>query len=246
MRIAFAAIAIGALLMCSACSISAIEGSGVVTRETRSVSGFDRIALSHTGRVILTQGEHEGITVSADDNLMEYIVTEVRGGTLRIGLTSTASMGRFRPSEPLVFEVSFKDLSALSISGSGSFELGELATPSLDISVSGCGDIEIERVVTDKVRMSISGSGEVTLGGEAQELSISVSGSGDCRTQDLHVRRAEVSVSGSGTVVLSADEELDVRISGSGSVRYLGNPSVTTSISGTGSIKAAAGSASSA
>lgn len=218
--------------------MSRIEGSGVIAREDRDVEGFDSIALSHTGRVILTQGDVESLTVTADDNLLTHIVTEVRGRTLHIGLDRKASFGIFRPTEPLVFEVSFRELVGLSISGSGSYEADGFETGLLSMAVSGSGDIDLEGLVADGVSIAISGSGDVDLEGEADELVISVSGSGDCRTENLDARVAAVAVSGSGVVILSAEESLDVRISGNGDVGYYGSPSVTKSVSGSGDIEA--------
>jgi hypothetical protein len=216
----------------------AIEGSGVMAREERDVEGFDSIALSHTGRVILTQGNVESLAVTADDNLLEHVVTEVRGGTLHIGLDRAASMGIFRPTEPLVFEVAFRELSGLSISGSGSYEADGLEAGLLSIAVSGSGDVELAGLVAEGVSIAISGSGDVELEGEADELVVTVSGSGNCRTENLDARIAAVSVSGSGVVILSAEESLDIRISGNGDVGYYGSPSVTRSVSGAGDIEA--------
>ena len=67
--------------------IRTIKGSGNVVTEERDVSGFDRVALSGFGEVIITQGDKESLTVETDDNLMRYIETKVRGGTLELGFT---------------------------------------------------------------------------------------------------------------------------------------------------------------
>lgn len=224
-------------LSAGSCVLGTIEGSGNVTTETRQVSGFDRIALSNMGVVVLTQGETEGLIVRADDNLMEYVVTEVRDGTLRIGLTQKASLGSFRPTEPIVFDVSVRDLSGLSVSGSGSIEVGRLVTDFLATSVSGSGDIGIGDLMADEVNAAISGSGQVSVVGEARVQTVSVSGSGRYLAQNLVTRDGDVSVSGSGLVALNVAERLDVGISGSGTVRYSGEPRVTEDISGSGSLE---------
>ena len=224
-------------LFAGSCVVGTIEGSGNVTTEARQVSGFDRVSLSNIGLVVLTQGETEGLTVRADDNLMSHIVTEVRGGTLGIGLTPRASAALLRPSAPIVFEVSFRELSGLAVSGSGSFEVGRLETGFLEMSVSGSGDIGVGGLTAEEVRTSISGSGEVGIEGEAGAQTVSVSGSGRYRAQDLVTRNGKVSVSGSGLVVLHASDALDASITGSGTVRYFGEPHVTESISGTGKLE---------
>lgn len=224
-------------LFTGSCNMFTIEGSGDITTETREVSGFERVGLSNMGVVVLTQGETEGLTVRADDNLMEYVVTEVRDGTLRIGLTQKASLGSLRPTEPIVFDVSVRNLSGLSVSGSGSLEVGRLVTDFLAISVSGSGSIDVGDLTADEVTAAISGSGQVSVVGEARAQTVSVSGSGGYRAQYLITLESDVSVSGSGLVALNAAERLDVRISGSGTVRYSGEPGITEDISGSGSLK---------
>jgi hypothetical protein len=224
-------------LFTGSCDMLTIEGSGDITTETREVRGFERVGLSNMGVVVLTQGETEGLTVRADDNLMEYVITEVREGTLRIGLTQKASLGSLRPTEPIVFDVSVRDLSGLSVSGSGSIEVGRLVTDLLAMSVSGSGSIDIGDLTADEMNTAISGSGQVSAAGEARVQTVSVSGSGRYRAQDLVTQDGDVGVSGTGLVALNVAERLDVRISGSGTVRYSGEPKVTEDISGSGSLE---------
>lgn len=236
-RICLAAFMLAALPL-SSCSINSIEGSGIVVSETREVGGFDRISLSSMGLVVLTQGDEESLDVSADDNIMEYIVTEVRNGTLYIGLSRRAEVAVFRPTTAIKFDIGFRELTGLSVSGSGSFELGALRTPSLEVSVGGSGDIGIDDLVTDAMSTAISGSGVVVVGGEARTSSISISGSGEFHGQDLDAGAVAVGISGSGVVIVTATEKLNADISGNGTVRYFGNPVVTQSISGSGTIEA--------
>jgi len=83
-------------LLAASCVVKTIEGSGDIETEARQVSGFDSIELSHMGDVYLTQGETEGLTVRADDNLLEYIVTEVVNGTLKLGVKREAALAKLR------------------------------------------------------------------------------------------------------------------------------------------------------
>ena len=224
-------------LLAASCVVKTIEGSGDIETETRQVSGFDSIELSHMGDVYLTQGETEGLTVRADDNLLEYIVTEVVNGTLKLGVKREAAMAILRPTEPIVFEVDFRELSGLAVSGSGSFEASSLETEHLVMAISGSGDITIAGLVATELRTAISGSGKATLEGEARSQSIAVSGSGRYRARELLTSEGSVDVSGSGVVELNATDHLEVGISGSGTVRYLGEPTIDEDISGSGSLR---------
>ena len=62
-----------------------IKGSGNVITESREVSGFNGVSHTGIGRVTITQGDTESLTIQADDNLMEYITSEVKNDTLELG-----------------------------------------------------------------------------------------------------------------------------------------------------------------
>lgn len=62
------------------------RGSGNLITEEREVSDFDRVELASDGELMLTQGGSESLIIEAEDNVMSYITSEVRGGTLVLGL----------------------------------------------------------------------------------------------------------------------------------------------------------------
>jgi len=78
-------------LALSACSINGhtisintdhINGSGTIVTEDRSVSGFDKVDLQSIGNLTIIEGDSESLTIKADDNVMQYITTEVFNDTL--------------------------------------------------------------------------------------------------------------------------------------------------------------------
>ena len=217
----------------TACDANIVNGSGDLITETREVSGFDSIDLSGSGEVIVTQGGSESLAVETDDNVMEHVETEVRGGTLHLGFEEGFNL--IDPTR-LIFTVGVDDLSELSVSGSGSVESEGLDTDRFNVTVSGSGDVQIADLTADSVEAKISGSGNVDLAGEAATQDVTISGSGKYRAGDLASESVEVSISGSGQATVWATESLDSNISGSGSVDYYGRPSIDTSGSGSGQI----------
>jgi len=223
------------MLLISACGVAPIFGSGKVVTETRQVSGFDRISVSGGGDLIIVQDGTESVTVETDDNLMQYLVAKVRGGTLDLYLDNNG-INNFQPTR-LVFTVHVKDLTGVTASGSWKVTSKKLATTSLDLNVSGSGNITIDSLATDKLSVDISGSGELTAAGTATEQEIRISGSGKINAADLKSETAQVTVSGSGKGTLWVTESLSVDISGSGNVRYYGNPQTNINTSGSGSVE---------
>jgi hypothetical protein len=226
---------LGALSM-SACGFNVVRGSGNVVTETRQVSDFDSVAFSGSGDVIITQGDAEGLTVEAEENLIPYIRTEVRGRTLHIFM-KPLEMIIIRPEKPMRFHVAMKQVNGFDISGSGSVYSKSISTNNLDINISGSGEATIDSLTADGLSIDISGSGKSTLKGTVAQEKIVISGSGSCYNADLASKDVAIDVSGSGKTFVAATDKLDINISGSGDVVYTGVPKLTQKISGSGSIK---------
>ena len=213
MRGCFVSLALCATLV-SGCAIVGVPGSGTITTESREVSGFTAVALAGSGRLVVEQGEKETLSITADDNLLPLITSEVKDGKLRLGLKSNTSI---KPSKEIEFRVGVKSLDGVDLSGSGNIDLKDLKGQEL--------------------KVGLSGSGNIRAGGEVEKLELRISGSGKSDTTGLKCKDATITISGSGNVIVATSEALDVKLSGSGSVEYVGEPRVTQKISGSGSVK---------
>jgi hypothetical protein len=204
-----------------------------VVAEEREVSGFDSVLLSGVGQVIITQGDEESLTIETDDNLMRHIESNVRNGTLELGLArNTIPI----PTKSIIFRVSVDDLTGLTSSGAGSFEIEELDTDRLSVTLSGAGDIGINSLSATDLAVTISGAGNVDLAGQVERQEIELKGFGNYNARDLESQTASVRISGAGNAVVWVLDTLDVEISGAGNVEYFGSPSVTREISGAGKV----------
>ncbi len=226
-----------AALALSSCTPASIEGSGNVVSEARRAGGFDGIELEIDAIVVLVQGDEESVTVRADDNLMRHIVTDVRGGVLRLGFDTVASKAAVEPTTRIKFDVTFRELSDIAVRGAGSVELGRLKARSLELYVDGPGDMGLARLEAESVRVVISGSGEINMDGRAVRQHVEVAGGGRYRGLEFATREASVSVSGPGLAVVNASERLDVKLSGGGTVRYAGEPRITKTVDDTGRVE---------
>jgi carbon monoxide dehydrogenase subunit G len=222
------------ILLLAGCTI--VTGSGNIVSEPREVSNFTAVVLSGSGNLTVTQGDNETLTVEADDNLMEWIETEVRSGTLHLGFRSGVNI--INTSGAVEYRLTVRDLSALTVSGSGNARAQNLVGEAVTITVSGSGEVEIEKLTASTVNVVISGSGDVDVnGGAAEQQAITVSGSGQYRAADLPSESANVQISGSGDATLWIVEMLDIVVSGSGNVEYYGAPQVNQRVSGSGNVR---------
>jgi hypothetical protein len=205
-----------ATLACSTISINvnSVTGSGNVISEARNVTGFDSVALEGSGRVTISVGEGESVTVEADDNIVPLIETRVENGTLII---TTRNNTNITTRNTVHINITLGSLKALYLRGSGEINAS---------SVSG-GSVEIQ----------LPGSGNITVSGSADSLNISLPGSGNVICDGLKVKSATITLNGSGNITAYASESLDATLRGSGTIRYSGNPAqVNKSITGSGTI----------
>jgi len=197
-----------------------VHGNGKVVTKERNATAFTELRVSSGIDVYLKQGEKESITVEADENLHEYILTEIRNGVL-IVYTDNVNI---REAERERVYVTMKDIRSIKASSAGDV-VGETPVNSdrLQISVSSAGNIKLE-VQAKAINIDISSSGDVNLRGASDILEADLSSAGDLNAFDLQVREADVSVSSAGDADISVSERLTARASSAGDINYMGNP----------------------
>jgi hypothetical protein len=228
-------------LVAFGCSIfgtgKSIKPSGVIISESRNMSGFTGIDMGIIGKVVISQGEPESVSITSSDNLIPLIKTSVRDGILYIETTEPIDVTALGRDVQLDITIVVKELSALTLSGLGEVQMGSLTTPKLNIVMSGGGKIKISRLTTDELSLTLSGAGTVELAGEAKQATIELSGAGDVKAADLKIQTASVTLPGLGGATLWVIDQLTGEISGAGSVSYYGSPETDVSSTGLGSFK---------
>jgi hypothetical protein len=204
----------GCSMASAACGFNSIAGSGTITTEPRTVSSFSAVSLSGSGQLVIEQTGVESLTITADDNLLPDIKSDVQGNTLELGPKAAANLS---PTRDIVFHLTVKKLDGLTVSGSGR--------------------TDAKGLTADRLVVAISGSGTAAVQGIANDVDVTVSGSGEYQGDSLASRRAAINLSGSGSATVAASETIDANVSGSGSVEYLGNPQVTQHVSGSGTVR---------
>lgn len=213
-----------------------IKGNGNVTTITRSTSDYDGIKCAGSFDYILVEGEEGKITIEGEENLLEYVITEVKDNNLII---KTQKKINLKPSwnKTIKITIPFKDISNVSLAGSGDlYNKDRINATTLDVALAGSGDVVLD-IATTNVDGKISGSGDLTLKGKTENLRAAVSGSGDFHGFNLEANNTDVSVAGSGDAEVVCRVNLKARVSGSGDIEYKGNPKKEdTKVSGSGSI----------
>jgi hypothetical protein len=212
-----------AILGISACTHAQIRrtvtGDHNVVSKDREAGSFDALKVSAGIDVYLKQGNKESITVEADENLHEYILTEIRGGILNV-----YTEANIRSAERKRVYVTMKDIKSVRTSSAGDV-IGETAVKSdnLSLSASSAGDIKLE-VYSNNIEIDISSSGDITLSGEADMLEADLSSAGGLNAFDLKVREADISVSSAGDADINVSEKIKASASSAGDINYKGDP----------------------
>jgi hypothetical protein len=212
-----------AILSISACTQAqwnkTVHGNGNVVKKERTAENFTGIKVSTGIDVFLKQGDKMSITVEADENLHEYIITEVRGGVLNVYTDAN-----IREAERKRVYVTMKEINSVSTTSAGDV-VGEtpVKTDKLELSASSAGDIKLE-VYAKTIRLNISSSGDMSLTGEADMLEADLSSAGDLNAFDLKVREADISASSAGDADINVTEKITARASSAGDINYMGNP----------------------
>ena len=180
--------------------------------ESRNVSEFKGINVGGVFQVEVTAGKDYGVVVEADDNLLQYVKTEVSGGVLK-----SSSTERLKSSTPMRIRVSAPDIES--------------------IGASGACKISVADVKSSELRVDTSGASKVNLAGETSSVTIDVSGASNIDAANLKAENATVKASGASKVEVFVTGKLTSGASGASKISYSGNPtSVTKDTSGAGKV----------
>ncbi|NHZ86631.1 MAG: hypothetical protein GWP19_12255, partial [Planctomycetia bacterium] len=99
---------------------------GQVT-EVRTFSGINGVAFLGSGDASITLGDKEEITIHAPADLIPYLLTEKKDGTLYIGKRKKG-WKKFRNwNENVRYDLVVKSISHVSVSGSGDVDVEKLS-----------------------------------------------------------------------------------------------------------------------
>lgn len=189
-----------------------VQGSGSAKEESRSLPAFHGLEVDGAYTVRIACQKDQSVEISADDNLLPLILTEVHDGILRV--TSKKSICA---SAPMTLTITVETLDLIRSSGANEFQVADLKGESLEVDLSG--------------------SSNMTLDGAVDRLAAKIDGASGLLARQLKTKQVAVAISGAGSAEVHASERLQGDISGVGSIRYAGNPGeVVRNIMGWGDI----------
>lgn len=176
-----------------------IEGSGVLKTEKREVSGFSKIDASGAISVEIVIQNDFSVEVEADDNLLQYIKTEVSGDTLKI-----YSEGRLSRKNPVNVKIGMPAIEGLEISGASK------ATAA--------------NVKSEELFLKANGASKITISGEVRNLESRINGASSIDAENLKSENVEIKVNGASKATVFATNRLDANANGASRIIYSGDP----------------------
>jgi hypothetical protein len=211
-------------------NLESISGNGKVVKQQRDVSGYSGLKVAAGIDVVITQGDHDSVMVEADENLQDYIKTEVVNDVLKI-----YSDKNIRNAKEKKVYVDYRKLNSIDISSAGDVDGNNtLVTDNLDIEMSSAGDLNLA-IEADKVEIDISSAGDAKLSGKTRYFRADLSSAGDLNAFDLEAREGDISVSSAGNARVFITDEASFHCSSGGDIVYKGEPrleSISTSSAG--------------
>jgi hypothetical protein len=229
--------AISMVLVLGACNPSEVEitGSGNLITNTYDLQNFSRVELSRAFNAEITQSDDFSVSITVDDNIIDFLVVQKSGSTLKIGFKSGRNYlditNRADIKMPAISGIVLRDASRASVSGFASaenldivlanashFSLNDIiTTEGLVIRASDASSIDVKEIKSGEFEIQASGSSKVMGILEAASGNIKISGGG---TVDLEgeVAYVRLVVTGSGKASLEDlfMQDGDVALSGSG------------------------------
>jgi hypothetical protein len=243
-------------LLMSSCfkDIFCVRGNGIIETQYRNIPDFSEVENSTSVNVIYKRADSVSLTITAESNLIGYIVTQTVNNKLEIKTSSGGSCLDFN-QQPVIMITSPElnniistgsgDLTAdtlsgnsagILITGSGYVNAGAVLCENLIVKVTGSGDAGISNASCQNPDISISGSGDISVKGNANAGQFVISGSGNINSGEFTINSANETISGSGNIFTSVVNTLNAVISGSGNIYLKGDPVINQIISGSGRI----------
>ena len=223
--------------------------------ENRSVSNFTGIDASGAFEITVAKGSAEALTLEANDEVMQYVRSEVKNGVLRLYLEN--NVPKIVNNRTVKATVVMTDFGKVSLSGACKIIVNDLFTPKnfngdfsgsssmtinvntgqLSIKSSGSSNLQMKANVSGDTKINVSGSSKADLVGSAKNLTLDLSGASNFKAEDFIVGTATIKSSGSCNVTINVTEVLKVNSSGASTVNYKGSPAITVNSSGSSKVR---------
>ena len=197
-----------------------IDGNGNVETAERSISkDFDEIKVSQGIDLYITQSNDVSLTVEADENLHDLIMTEVTDGVLKI--YSTENIRRASSKKVMLTINSISSIKATS--GSDVYSTNTIEVANLELKSTSGSDIKLD-VKTESLDCYSTSGSDMELSGSTNLFTASATSGSDINASDLLAETSNVKATSGADISVNTSKALTAKATSGGDIRYSGNP----------------------
>ncbi|WP_372801087.1 head GIN domain-containing protein [Lutibacter sp.] len=197
-----------------------IKGNGNVQSEDRKISSnFETIKVQQGINLYLTQGSKTDLSVEADENIIDLLITEVKNNELKVYFEKNV----YRAKARNVY-LTTKQISGIYTSSGASVKSeNTLNVQTLDLDSSSGSSIKIH-VNADDVTSETSSGANMDLFGKTNTFSARASSGSSIDADELVAEVAYANASSGANIDINVTEKLTAKASSGGDIDYEGNP----------------------
>jgi len=199
-----------------------IHGSGKLETREVAISEFDTVETALHWNLAIQQGETFQITVTSDDNFIDFIDLVQTGKTIVFDLKPGYAYNIYGVT--LKALVTVPEAITLRLNGSSSAKLDNLeGLTTFGAELTGATALT-GRLEAARVNLDVQQNAYVELSGAAGELWLDACGNSITDLSQFLAGKAEVETSCASSAVVNVDGDLAVEASQNSRVTYAGNP----------------------
>ncbi len=176
-----------------------LHGNGVIKKAHRDLKKFSKILIDGVFNLNIRQQKDFKLEISCDENLYQYIQTQIVNGRLEINSSQSIC-----PKHPVNIHISLPKFSELIARGSD--------------------DIIITDLKSDNFLVIIDGSSDIEITGNTGQLTAKLNGAGDLDASGFHAKKVFITSHGAGDAIIHATKEINAILDGAGDITYIGSP----------------------
>lgn len=229
-------------------SFTSDNASSYLNGDSRNVGEFSKIDASLGVNVIYKQENTRSVKVLADADKLQYVITKVEGGVLKIYVdnkgvrnlrfknlnvnVSAPHINEIITSTGAVFtavnQVTEDNLKIGASSGGaikGKFNVREVASVGIN-----SGAVLNAEISTQKLTLDTSSGASASISGKADSATIDISSGAACDADGLKIGTATAQSTSGASLSLFVTDKLKVRASSGAAVRLKGNPELDVKV----------------
>ncbi len=207
-------------LLLFSCGLERVDGDGnVVTKERKLEGSFTKISAGTGLEVIIEQGSGQMVTIEADQNLHEHIMTEVKNGELEI--KADVNIGNVTAKKVIIRLPNVESIE----SGSGCTVTGRNTLKSDTILLSAASGSSMTVSIEAENATLESGSGSsLTVSGKVDNLDTDSGSGSTLNAKELTAKKVKSKASSGSTTNVNPTESLSANASSGGKILFVSTP----------------------